>query len=310
MHDPELDPVSCVRAFNRIYTNQLGLLESRLDGSAFTLSEARVLYEVAHHPHTTAADIGRCLKMDRAQISRTLKRFQMHNFIAVHGNPNHGRQQLLSLTKAGRHAFEDLNARTDSAVRGFLSDLGPARSHRLVEAARVMAEVLDAGSDAGSVTLRGLRVGDLGLVTARQAIIYADEYDWDQDYEALVAQILSDFQREFDPSRDDAWIAEIAKQMVGSIFLVRGDAPGTAKLRLLYVEPAARGAGVGALLVETCVERAKALGYANLSLWTNSALSSARRLYERFGFTLVDEKPHRSFGHDLVGQNWSLDLRS
>ena len=170
-----------------------------------------------------------------------------------------------------------------------------------------MAKVLDAADEA-SITLRGLRVGDLGLVTARQAIVYAKEYGWNQDYEALVAQILSEYQREFDPAKDAAWIAEMGGQMVGSIFLVRGDTPGVAKLRLLYVEPHARGAGVGALLVENCIERAKALGYEKLSLWTNSVLTSARRLYERFGFTLVDEQPHHSFGHDLIGQNWSLSL--
>lgn len=310
MLEQDVDAISCLRAFNRLYTNRLGLLDSRLDGSPFTLSEARVLYELAQRSGATAAEIGRCLKMDRAQISRTLKRFANQQLIAIRENPNHGRQQLLCLTKAGRSAFEDLNARTDRAIGGFLHELGQERSDQLLAAARSMAETLDAAAKSTCASLRGLRVGDLGLVTARQAIVYAEEYGWNQDYEALVAQILSDFHRDFDPARDAAWIAEMGREMVGSIFLVRGDAPGIAKLRLLYVEPHARGAGIGALLIATCIEHAKALGYAQLHLWTNSVLSSARRLYERFGFTLTDETRHHSFGHDLIGQNWSLSLRN
>lgn len=311
MQNVHVDPISRLRAFNRLYTNRLGLLESHLDGSPFTLSEARVLYELAHRSEATAAEIGRCLKMDRAQISRTLKRFARQELVAVRGDPNHGRQQLLSLTAAGQGAFEDLNARTESAIAAFLGELGPRRSDRLVEAATSMTEILKAATDdQGRVSLRGLRTGDLGLVTARQAIVYAEEYGWNQDYEALVARILSDFHTGFDSGRDAAWIAEIGQQMVGSIFLVRGDAPDTARLRLLYVEPFARGKGVGALLVEKCIESARAHGYAKLTLWTNSVLSSARRLYERFGFTLNNETPHHSFGHDLIGQDWSLSLRA
>ncbi|MEP7131020.1 MAG: bifunctional helix-turn-helix transcriptional regulator/GNAT family N-acetyltransferase [Sphingomicrobium sp.] len=309
MLDQDVDAVGLLRAFNRLYTNRLGLLDSRLDDGPFTLSEARVLYEMAQRSGATAAEIGRCLKMDRAQISRTLKRFANQKLIAVRENPNHGRQQLLYLTEAGRRAFEDLNARTDRAIGGFLDDLGRRRSNQLLGAARLMAEALDAAANPTRVSLRGLRVGDLGLITARQAIVYAEEFGWGQDYEALVAKILSDFHTKFDPAREGAWIAELGREMVGSIFLVRGDAPDIAKLRLLYVEPQARGAGVGALLIATCIERAKAIGYAQLHLWTNSVLTSARSLYERFGFTVGDETPHHSFGHQLIGQNWSLTLR-
>lgn len=309
MPDLDADAVSRLRAFNRLYTNQLGLLERHLDGSPCTLSEARVLYELAHRSKMTAAEIGRGLKMDRAQLSRTLKRFAKQDLIVARANPDHGRQQLLSLSSAGCAAFKDLNARTDRAIADFLSDLGPHRSDRLLKAARSMAEVLETPQAAASVSLRGLQIGDLGRITARQAIVYAKEYGWNQDYEALVAGILSEFQRQFDPAQDAAWIAELGGQMVGSIFLVRGDTADVAKLRLLYVEPHARGAGIGALLVKTCVERAKALGYGKLRLWTNSVLTSARGLYERFGFTLDDETPHHSFGHDLIGQNWSLNLR-
>lgn len=310
MPDQNVDAIGRLRAFNRLYTNRLGLLDARLDGSPFTLSEARVLYELAQRSETTAAEIGRCLKMDRAQLSRTLKRFTDHELLTTRDDPNHGRQQLLSLTKAGQRAFEDLNDRTNDAIGAFLDRLGQRRSGQLLEAARSMADALAPETDRFGVTLRPLRIGDLGLVTARQAIVYAEEYGWNQDYEALVAQILSDFHREFDAERDAAWVAEMGGKMVGSIFLVHGDSRAVAKLRLLYVEPDARGTGVGALLVATCIDRAKALGYAQLHLWTNSVLTSARRLYERFGFTLVQETPHHSFGHDLIGQTWALDLRA
>lgn len=160
----------------------------------------------------------------------------------------------------------------------------------------------------GSVRLRGLQPGDLGLVIAHQAILYAREYGWNRDYEALVARILADFHQNFDPDREAAWIADRDGRMVGSIFLVRGGAPDVGKLRLLYVEPEARGMGVGAMLVAACVARAREAGYARLDLWTNSILVAARRVYERAGFTLVEEAPHHSFGHDLIGQTWSLAL--
>ena len=156
--------------------------------------------------------------------------------------------------------------------------------------------------------LRGLKPGDLGLVTARQAILYTEEYGWNAEYEALVARILADFQQSFDPAREGAWIAEIDGRMVGSIFLVRGDTPDTGKLRLLYVEPDARGAGVGKMLVAACIDRAREVGFRRLDLWTNSILSAARSIYQRAGFELVDETPHHSFGKDLVGQTWSLAL--
>lgn len=302
------DEVASLRAFNRIYTNRLGLLEAHLDGSRFTLSEARVLYEIATRRETTAAAIGRELNMDRAQISRTLKRFADRNLIDARDDPGHGRQQLLALTAEGEAAFADLNARTDHAVGSFLESFTVTARHRLLSAALAMTHALSLNGRGSEVQLRGLRTGDLGMVTARQAMIYADEFGWDQGYEALVARILADFHDQFDLERDAGWIAEIDETMAGSIFLVRGDHPGQAKLRLLYVEPFARRAGVGAMLVAACVDQARALGYEHLVLWTNSVLVSARRLYERFGFTLIEEAPHRSFGQDLVGQTWSLAL--
>lgn len=302
-----VNEVAALRAFNRIYTARLGLLDAQLDGSPFTLSEARILYELAHRTDPTSAEIARALNIDRAQISRTLKRFVERKLATLRHDPAHGRQQLLSLTSAGRAAFDALNERTCLGVESRLEKIPLVRRTRLLAATGTIAQILEAEGPP-TVTIRGLKPGDLGLVTARQAVLYADEYNWNQDYEALVARILADFYQAFDPARDAAWIAEIDDRMVGSIFLVRSDKPGVAKLRLLYVEPEARGCGVGKRLVAACIEQARALGYTGLELWTNSVLAAARSIYVRAGFELVDEAPHHSFGHDLVGQTWALAL--
>lgn len=299
--------IATLRAFNRTYTSRLGLLDARLDNSAFTLSEARILYELAHRTFPTAAELGRALNVDRAQISRTLNRFSKRRLIDTRDDPAHGRHQLLSLTPAGRSAFAQLERNTRGAIGALLQTLPPVRRRRLLSAAATI-EGIFADEQGPAATLRDLKPGDLGLVIARQAILYAEEYGWNRDYEALVARILADFHESFDPARDAAWIAEMDGTMVGSIFLVHGDAPEIAKLRLLYVEPDARGVGIGARLVHACIDRARAIGYKRLDLWTNSVLSAARSIYQRAGFVLVEEAPHHSFGKDLVGQTWSLAL--
>lgn len=303
-----MSDVAAIRSFNRLYTNRIGLLDARLDGSPFTLSEARILYEIAIRSNSTAAEIGRCLNIDRAQISRTLKRFAERGLIDLQGDPAHGRQQLLSLTGAGRSAFADLNGKTEASISSFLEHLPERNRERLVSAARVITAALERDVPVPTVTLRGLRPGDLGMVTARQAIVYADEYGWDQSYEALVSRILAGFTDHFDASRDAAWIAELDGRMVGSIFLMASEKPEVGKLRLLYVEPDARGAGVGTKLVGACIGRAREVGYRRLELWTNSILDAARHIYQRVGFQLLKEEAHHSFGHDLVGQTWSLQL--
>ncbi|MBI1683759.1 bifunctional helix-turn-helix transcriptional regulator/GNAT family N-acetyltransferase [Caulobacter hibisci] len=302
-HDQD---VATLRAFNRVYTSRLGLLDASYDGSPFTLSEARILYELATRTDPTAAEIARALRLDPAQVSRTLKRFSERGLVTARENPAHGRHQWLGLTDDGRAAFAALEANTRASVGSLIEGLHPLHRARLLDAAAAINEVFE--GDAPEVVLRGLQPGDLGLVTARQAMLYAGEYGWNGDYEALVAGIVADFHRNVDPSQDDAWIAEAGGRMVGSIFLVRGDAPGVAKLRLLYVEAEARGLGVGRQLVEACIARARALGYQRLDLWTVSVLTAARRLYERAGFVLTRETPSRQFGHDLVDQVWSLDL--
>lgn len=300
--------IDALRAFNRVYTGRLGLLNTYLDGSLFTLSEARVLFELAHRADPTAAELARVLQVDRAQLSRTLKRFAGRGLLEQRGQPLDGRHRLLSLTAEGRAAFDALDRKTRDAIGGLLNALPPARRERLLSATAAITAVFEAGPSADAV-LRDLGPGDLGWITHRQAILYSEEYGWNGDYEALVARILAGFIENFDPAREAGWVAEIDGGVVGSIFLVRGDNSSVGKLRLLFVEPDARGMGVGGMLIAACIERARQFGYDRLDLWTNGVLVDARRLYERAGFVLVDESLHHSFGKELVGQTWSLDLR-
>lgn len=297
--------VAALRAFNRTYTRRIGLLEAHLDKSPFTLSEARILYELAHRTDPTGAEIARALQLDPAQISRTLKRFATQGLVEV--REGHGRQQLLALTPHGRTAFAALETGTRTAIGALLDGLPHFRRDGLLAAAETITRIFDDETPPRPV-LRGLRPGDLGQVIARQAILYANEYGWNSEYEALVARILADFDQAYDPAHEAAWIADIDGRIAGSIFLVRGEMPEVGRLRLLYVEPAARGAGVGKLLVAACIARAREVGYARLDLWTNSILDAARHIYEQAGFRLIDEAPHRSFGKDLIGQTWSLAL--
>ncbi|WP_066587406.1 bifunctional helix-turn-helix transcriptional regulator/GNAT family N-acetyltransferase [Sphingomonas pruni] len=299
--------VAVLRGFNRIYTSRLGLLDAHLDDSPFTLSEARILYELANRPDPTAAEIARALRLDPAQMSRTIKRFANRGLVATRDDPSHGRHQLLSLTEQGRAAFAALENNTRHAIGALLDGLPPLRRAAMLSAARSITRIFEDEAPPRPI-LRGLEPGDLGMVIARQAILYAEEYGWNSDYEALVARILADFHQSFDPSCDAAWIAEMDGRMAGSIFLVHGDEPDVGKLRLLYVEREARGAGVGKMLVAACVDRAREVGYKRLDLWTNSVLAAARRIYERAGFVLTDEASHHSFGKDLIGQTWSLAL--
>ncbi|PVM85921.1 bifunctional helix-turn-helix transcriptional regulator/GNAT family N-acetyltransferase [Caulobacter endophyticus] len=303
-HDQD---VADLRAFNRTYTRRLGLLDASYDGSPFTLSEARVLYELATRTDPVAAGIVRALGLDPAQVSRTIKRFTERGLVTSRESPAHGRHLLLSLTDEGRAAFSTLETNTKASIGQLIDGLHPLRRARLLAAARAINAVFE-GDAPPAARLRGLEPGDLGMVTARQGFLYAGEYGWGRDHEALIAEIVARFHQDFDPAKDDAWIAEADGRMVGSIFLVRGEAPGTAKLRLLYVEPDARGMGVGQMLIEACVARARALGYRRLDLWTVTTLTAARKLYQRAGFQVVEETPCRRFGQDLVDQIWSLDL--
>ncbi|WP_448952592.1 bifunctional helix-turn-helix transcriptional regulator/GNAT family N-acetyltransferase [Labrys neptuniae] len=269
-----------------------------------------MLYELATAGEQTAAEIGRRLDMDKAHLSRIVARLRTGRLVESRTDPAHARRDLLSLTPAGRRAFAGLEAGTTAQLDTMLVPLAGSERGQLVDAMQAIKRLLDGGErKEPAVILRRPRPGDLGWVIHRQAELYHQEYDWDWTYEGLVATILGDFTAHFDPEREDAWIAELDGRVVGSIFLMKSDKPEVGKLRLLYVDPSARGHGLGKRLVRACIERARELGYAALTLWTNDILTAARRIYQAEGFQLVAENQHRSFGQDLVGQTWTLDLK-
>lgn len=304
-----MSAVDDIRDFNRFYTHKLRLLDRHMPASPFPLPEARVLYELAAGGEQTAADIGRRLDMDKAHLSRIVARLKADRLVERRTDPAHARRDLLSLSPAGRHAFAELEAGTTAQLDTLLSPLGEGDRGQLVGAMQEIKKLLDVKKPSPhQVILRKPRPGDLGWIIHRQAQLYHQEYDWDWTYEGLVAAILGDFVANFDPVREDAWIAELDRRIVGSIFLMKSDVASTSKLRLLYVDPSARGHGLGKRLVRACVERARALGYASLTLWTNDILAAARKIYQAEGFQLVAEDRHHSFGKDLVGQTWTLDL--
>ena len=300
-----------VRAFNRFYTREIGLLNRSLSATDLSLPEARVLYELAQAPEggRTAAEIGRMLSMDKAHLSRIVARFVARGLALSQVSPDHRKHRLLLLTDAGRKVFAAAEGGARAQVDALLEPIDAGGRHRLVEAMRdIRVALRDRDSEDADVSLRQLRPGDLGWIIHRQAVLYAQEYGWDWTYEGLASRILGAFVAEFDAAREDGWVAERGGAVVGSIFLMKSDDPAVAKLRLLYVEPSARGAGVGRRLVAACIARARELGYRQLTLWTNDILVAARRIYQAEGFRLVSEAPHHSFGHDLVGQTWTLDL--
>jgi DNA-binding MarR family transcriptional regulator/GNAT superfamily N-acetyltransferase len=300
-----------VRSFNRFYTREIGLLNRSLPATDLSLPEARVLYELAQAPEggRTAAEIGRMLGMDKAHLSRIMARFVTRGLAASRVSPDHRKHRLLSLTDAGRKVFAAAEAGARAQVNALLEPVDAGGRNRLVEAMRdIRVTLRDRNTADTDVSLRQLRPGDVGWIIHRQAVLYAQEYSWDWTYEGLASRILGAFVAEFNAAHEDGWVAERGDVVVGSIFLMKSDDPAVAKLRLLYVEPSARGAGVGRRLVAACIARARELGYHQLTLWTNDILVAARRIYQAAGFRLVSEAPHHSFGHDLVGQTWTLDL--
>ncbi|WP_156459797.1 MULTISPECIES: bifunctional helix-turn-helix transcriptional regulator/GNAT family N-acetyltransferase [unclassified Mesorhizobium] len=301
------DTVEAVRAFNRFYTRQIGLLDEGLLKSPFSLSEARVLYELAGHRGRTATDLSRDLGLDAGYLSRMLKKFEASGLIVREISEADGRQAAINLTEAGQDAFAPLNRSSQEQVEALLSGLSGERRSRLVGAMRTVERLLNPAEPGEPYVLRPLQVGDIGWITRRQGMLYAQEYGWDETYEALVAEILVQFVKSYDPEHERCWIAEREGEVVGSVFVVR-KSETVAKLRLLYVEPSARGLGIGKRLVEECIAFARSKGYETLTLWTNDILVSARRIYQAAGFVLVDEEKHSSFGKDLVGQTWDLAL--
>jgi DNA-binding MarR family transcriptional regulator/GNAT superfamily N-acetyltransferase len=299
--------VEAVRRFTRFYTRQIGVLHEGLLNSPFSLAEARVLYELAHRDMPTAAELGTELGLDAGYLSRILRGFVKDGLLAKTPSEQDGRQRFLALTAKGRKAFAPLDRRSRDEVGAMLADLAPAEQARLIEAMRTVETLLGRKTAPPAYVLRPHRPGDIGWVIHRHAALYAQEYGWDESFEALVAEIGAKFIRDFDIRRERCWIAERDGDIVGSVFLVK-QSDTVAKLRLLIVEPAARGLGIGHRLVDECIRFARQAGYRQLTLWTNDILVAARRIYEAAGFRLVLEEKHRSFGHDLVGQNWELDL--
>ena len=301
-----MDAVAEIRSFNRFYTGRIGLLDEHLPNTDFTLAEARVVYELATGGNRTAAELGRKLDMDKAHLSRIASRFRARGLIEA---KIAGRQSPLALTEAGRAAFAAADLGSRMRMEHLLAPLDPDSQASLVKALREVRRLLDRGKGrAGQVRLRPPGPGDLGWITHRQAVLYNRDFGWDMSFEGLVAEILGAYAANADPAREDGWIAELEGSPVGSIFLMKSEDPAIARLRLLYVEPEARGLGVGTRLVAACIDRAQKLGYRQLTLWTNDVLVSARRIYQAAGFRMTKVEAHHSFGKDLVGQTWILDL--
>lgn len=309
MPDPELPHrIEAVRRFTRFYTRKLGVLHEGLLGSPYSLTEARVIYELAHRETATATELAQELELDAGYLSRLLKRLEGQDLIQRQTADADARQNIVSLTAAGERAFALINTGSRRQVGGMLEPLSVEEQTRLVAAMREVETLLGSAPDRRvPYILRPHQPGDMGWVVQSHALLYTGEYGWDDTFEALVAEIVSTFLKTFDARRERCWIAEMDGTPVGSVFIVR-KSDEVAKLRLLLVDARARGLGIGKRLVEECVRFSRARGYSRMTLWTNDILTAARHIYEQAGFRLVKEEPHHSFGHDLVGQDWELDL--
>ena len=304
--------LQAVRSFNRFYTRQIGLLNEQLYRSPFSLTEVRVLYELAHREKPTATELSRHLGLDAGYFSRILSGFEKHALVEKIPSTADGRQSLLMLTAHGREVFAPLDQHSNIEVAGMLSELSAVEQNRLIEAMHTIETLLGArpehaSADKALYLLRPHQPGDMGWVVHRHGVLYAQEYGYNEQFEALVAEIVADFIQHYDAKRERCWIAEKGGEIVGSVFLVK-KSKTVAKLRLLLVEPTARGLGLGKRLVDECVRFARQVGYKKITLWTQSNLYAARHIYKGARFNLVTKKPHQSFGHDLVAETWELKL--
>jgi DNA-binding MarR family transcriptional regulator/GNAT superfamily N-acetyltransferase len=300
--------VSEIRGFNRFYTRILGLLRPKLAGSAFGLTEARVLFELAHADQMEVAELRRVLDLDAGYLSRILSRFISDGLVEREPSAADARRQLVRLTDAGQLAFTETDTLQADAIDRLVEPLDEIQRNELVTAMGRIRRMLDGGHRAGGLVLRPTEPGDLGWVVERHGARYAAEHGWDATFEALVARVVADFGERVDSRRQAAWIAELDGERVGCIFCTASDAPDTAQLRLLLVEPQSRGAGVGTRLVDECLRFARRSGYRRIMLWTTDVQREARRIYQRQGFRLDTREPQTRFGHELVGENWSREL--
>jgi len=300
--------IAAVRRFNRFYTQRIGLLQEGWAKSAFSLAEARVLYELFRRDRQTASDISKELGLDAGYLSRILQGFQKRGLITRRASRSDGRQSHLSLTARGRRTFAPIEARTRAEIAAMLDRLSRADQQRLSNAMQTIAGLLDAAPKSNvPYVLRPPAPGDMGWIVSRHGALYADEQGWDEHLEGLVAEIVAAFVRKHDPKRERCWMAERDGENVGCVFLVR-QSPRVARLRLLLVEPKARGLGIGARLVGECIRFARQAGYRKITLWTHDILHAARRIYQQAGFQLISSRSHREFGTDVVGETWELKL--
>ena len=301
--------VGAVRRFNRLYTRRIGVLQDGYLRSPYSLAEARVLYELAQRERPTATELAAELGLDHGYLSRILRGFNERGFITKTPSPNDRRQSLLSLTAKGRMAFAPIDRRSQNEIAAMIGELSAADQDRIVAAMHTIESALgEAPAPQVPYVLRPPRAGDMGWIVARHGALYGEEYSWDERIEALTAEIVAAFVRNHDRKRERCWIAEREGENVGSVLLMR-DTDEIARLRLLLVEPKARGLGIGARLVEEALRFAREARYHKVTLWTQSVLTAARRIYERMGFKLIQHEAHDTFGKELIGETWELELR-
>lgn len=304
---PGQEQIAAVRRFNRFYTRQIGVLRRNYLDSPYSLGEMRVLYEIAHGA-TTARDIGRALDLDAGYLSRTLRNFEKRGFLSRKTSKTDARASELALTARGHKAFAPFEDRSQQQVADMLAALTPDERARLVSAMGEIESLLDkAGPTPKTYTLRAPKFGDFGWIVSRHAELYAQEYGWGEPFEGLCAGIVADYANQNDPQRERCWIAEMNGENVGCVMLAK-DNDEVARVRLLLVDPKARGLGLGARLVDECVTFARQAGYKRVTLWTHGVLTAARHIYEKAGFTLTSSEKRHTWGKDVVAEYWDLDL--
>ena len=304
--------IAAVRRFNRFYTRQIGVLRKTYLDSPYSLAEARVLYEIASSGAPTASAIGRTLDLDAGYLSRVLRNFEKRGLIQRRVSASDARQSHLALSARGRKSFAPLDRRSQRDTQAMLRGLAPAEQAQLIAAMNTIETLLGGEATAPPVPARRYRLrapvpGDFGWIVKRNGELYAQEYGWKSPFEGVCAQIVADFVNDHDPRRERCWIAELDGENVGTVMLVK-DKPGVARLRLLLVDPKARGLGLGARLVDECIRFARRAGYKKITLWTHSVLTAARHIYEKAGFKLMRSEPHKSWGRPVVSEHWDLQL--